>query len=81
MRSAVRWIVPASPFTKASLLDELALRSARLLWVKSRHRVTSASCPLLPLKTDINQRGEHVCFVPTADVDEDQGQLFAICGS
>jgi hypothetical protein len=45
----------------------LTLMRGRPLWVMSRHRVTSASCPL-PLKADIRQRMEHVSFVPLADI-------------
>ena len=34
----------------------------------SRHRVTSASCPLLPLKADILSVGINVRYVPEADI-------------
>jgi hypothetical protein len=39
-----------------------------LLWVKSRHRVTSASCPLYPPEADMLILGINVCYVPQADI-------------
>ena len=37
------------------------------LWVKSRHRVISASCPLYPPKADMGWYRSNVRFVPIAD--------------
>src|SRR5215468_2248748 len=38
-----------------------------LLWVKSRHRTRSASCPLYP-KADIGLERQSCRFVPKADI-------------